>query len=385
MKVTGPDSHGVGGKARDVSFLLVRVDTDAGVYGIGEAEVFMGVKEGIEHIKGRLIGRDPLNIRPSVTDILYGAKPPHEPSMAPTATQIPVVWAMSGVEMALCDIVGKALGTPTYNLFGGRYRDGVRVYLDLSSPKDLDDLDEWRALGSEAKERGFTQIKFDIDFTAPDFTQDTWNRVLPLPQMNRVVERISAVREEVGWEMEIAVDCHWHYDVVSAVALANELAPLKPIWLEDPTPATNPDALAEVCSKSPVPICVGEMFTAEQFRLFIDRRACDIIHPDVLFTGGLHETRKIADYADLNYIPMAMHGNGGAVATVAAAHVAAASPNFMGLEYHFQGAPWVERLVTYEGPFFNVGHVELTDKPGLGVDLDMDVCREYLADGEALF
>ena len=203
--------------------------------------------------------------------------------------------------------------------------------------------------------------------------------------MNRIVERISAVRDEVGWDMEIAADCHWHYDVVAAVRLANELAPLKLIWLEDPTPLTNPDAVAEVRAKSPIPICVGEMFTAEQFRLFIDRGACDIIHPDMLFTGGLHEARKVADYAELHYIPMAMHNNGGAVATMAAAHVAAASPNFIGLEYHFDGAPWVEKLIDCGRPLFEDGHVRHTGKPGLGFDLDLDTCGRYLADGEILF
>ena len=384
-KLVGPDSHGVGGKARNVSFVLVRVDTDEGLYGIGEAEAFMGVREAIAHIRDRLIGKDPLSIRAAVTEVLYGGKPPHEPSMAPTATQVPAAWGMSGVEMALCDLAGKALGTPTYNLFGGRYRDAVRIYLDRSSPPAVDDLGQWRALAADAKERGFDFIKFDVDYTAPDFTEDVWNRVVPLPQLNRIVERVSAVREEVGGEMEIALDCHWHYDVVAAVRLANELAPLKPIWLEDPTPITNPDAVAEVRAKSPIPICVGEMFTAEQSRLFIDRRACDIIHPDVLFTGGLHETRKIADYADLNYIPMAMHNNGGAVATMAAAHVAAASPNFIGLEYHFSGAPWVEKLVARGRPLFENGHLNLTGRPGLGFELDPDVCRKYLAEGEQLF
>ena len=305
--------------------------------------------------------------------------------MAPTATQIPVIWAMSGIEMALCDIAGKTLSTPVYRLFGGNYRDSIRVYLDLSSPKDLANLDEWRALAAYSKTEGFTHIKFDIDYTAPDLTEDSWNRIITLPQMNRIVERISAVRDEVGWETEIAVDCHWHYDVVSAIALANELAHLKLVWMEDPTPATNPDALAEVRAKSPIPICVGEMFDAEQFRMFIDRRACDIIHPDVLFTGGLHETRKISDYSDLHYIPMAMHGNGGPVATIAASHVAAASPNFIGLEYHFQGAPWVEKIVHNEGSLFNDGYIQMTDRPGLGFDLDMDLCSKHLAYGETLF
>ena len=130
-----------------------------------------------------------------------------------------------------------------------------------------------------------------------------------------------------------------HYNATDAIRLANELAPLRLSWLEDPCPITNPDSCASVRAKSPIPICVGEMFIAEQFRTFIDQKACDIIHPDVMFSGGLHETRRIADYAELHHLPMAMHGNGGCLATIAAAHVAAASRNFIGLEYHHQETP----------------------------------------------
>src|SRR5206468_11371173 len=107
--------------------------------------------------------------------------------------------------------------------------------------------------------------------------------------------------------------------------------------------------LAAVRTDSPIPICTGEMLNAEQFRIFIDRRSCDIIHPDVLFCGGLHETRRIADYAELHYMPMAMHGNGGALATIAAAHVAAGVRNFLGLEHHFYEATWIGEFVTREG------------------------------------
>jgi len=138
-----------------------------------------------------------------------------------------------------------------------------------------------------------------------------------------------------------------------------------------------------VREKSPIPICVGEMFIAEQFRMFIDRKACDILHPDVMFSGGLTETRRIAEYAELHYMPFALHGNGGALATIAAAHVAASCRNFLGLEYHFIDTPWIGQYVRREGtPLFANGHVPLTRAPGLGVELDEDVCRKHLAPGQ---
>jgi L-alanine-DL-glutamate epimerase-like enolase superfamily enzyme len=205
-------------------------------------------------------------------------------------------------------------------------------------------------------------------------------------QISTIAERLGAVRDAVGPALEISVDCHMHYTAPTAVRLARELEPLKLKWLEDPTPIANPDALAAVRARSPIPICIGEMLVPEQFRIFVDRGACDIVHPDVCFAGGLHETRRIADYADLHYLPLALHNNGCGLGTIAAAHVAAASPNFIGLEYHFHDAPWIADVVERAGrPLFEEGHVVLDGAPGLGCELNEDVCARYLAEGEALF
>ncbi len=400
----GPRPHSVGGVPGEVTRFLVRVDTDAGIYGLGEAQDFLGTREAIDYIRSILIGRNPLDVRPAVSEIVYGTLPPHPPNAryqgrkfpsyfqplpmySPTATPTgPILWGISAVEMALCDLAGKILNVPVCRLLGGRFRDRVRVYLDRSSPPDSDNLDAWKAMAAEVVESGFTQMKFDVEYTAPEKTIDVWNRSLPLAQINRIYQRLEAVRETAGPDFEVCVDCHMNYNTTDAVRLSQELAPLKLMWLEDPTPITNPDACREVRERSPVPVCVGEMFSAEQFRIFIDGRACDIIHPDVLFVGGLHEARRVADYADLHYLPMAMHGNAGALGTIAAAHVAAASRNFLGLEYHFIEADWIGEFVRREGePLFRDGYLHLTDAPGLGVELDEEVCRRYLAPGESLF
>lgn len=400
MRLLGPRVHSLGGTPGVIGKIIVRVDTDAGTYGLGEAEDFMGVREALDFLRTYLIGRDPLAIRPFFSEMLYGTLPPHPEPVArdggsappgrfcgPTATPFgPIIWGLSGLEMALVDLAGKILGTPAYNLLGGSFRDRVRVYLDRSAPSEVDNLDAWRRMAEATVADGFTQLKFDADFAAPDHTSDVWNRALPRAQLNRIIERVTVVRETVGLDVEVAVDCHMQFNVKDAIRLAAELAPLKLLWLEDPTPITNPDACAEVRAKSGVPICVGEMFTAEQARMFIDGGACDIIHPDVLFAGGLHETRRIADYAELHYMPIALHGNGGCLATIAAAHVAAASRNFLGLEYHFIETDWLGAYVRRSGiPFIHGGCVPLTDAPGLGVDLDEEVCRKHLAPGEALF
>jgi L-alanine-DL-glutamate epimerase-like enolase superfamily enzyme len=402
MKLWGPRIHGVGGETGGfASRLIVRVDTDAGIYGLGEVDDLMGVMDGIVYIREYFRGRDPFQVNAIVSELLYATLAPHHPAAkhgvlpggiiacstsSPTTVPYgPVVWAMSGVEMALSDIIGKALKTPAYNLFGGKFRDNVRVYLDRSSPAEITNLEAWRKMAADVVEAGFVQMKFDIDFMATDAVKDVWNRTLSLEQINKTYERLRVVRETVGPDFEVCVDCHMQYNVPDAIRLANALEPLNLLWLEDPTPLSNPDTCAQVRAKSPIAICVGETLIAEQFRVFVDHGALDILHPDVLYCGGMHELRRIADIAELNHLPLAIHGNGGGLATVAAAHVAAASRNFLGLEYHFIETPWIGDFVKREVPLFVDGHVPLTDAPGLGVELDEDVCRKHLADGEKLF
>lgn len=403
MRLEGPREHVPGGGSGTISKLIVRVEADDGTYGIGEAEDFIGVNDAIDYIAGVLAGRDPRAIQPHVSEIVFGTLPPHTPDQqaliadppeglsvtpatSPTATPYgPVVWAMSGVEMALCDLVGKALGTPVYNLLGGQYRDAVRVYLDRSAPEVKDDLEAWRTMAQESIEEDFDFLKFDIDYAVPDLTEDPWNRSLTSAQINGIVDRLGAVRKTVGPDVEIAVDCHWQYTVTDAIRLAKALAPLDLFWFEDPAPVTDPEPYRRISQETDIPVCAGEMFTPAQFRLFIDQEACDIVHPDVLFTGGLHATRRIAEYAELHRIPMAMHGNGGCLATIAAAHVAAAARNFIGLEYHHVETQWLAEYVHRDGlPLFREGTVPLEDEPGLGVELDHEVCEAHLADGQTL-
>lgn len=401
MRLIGPLCHGQGGGTGDmIAKVIVRVDSDAGIYGLGEVDDFMGVRQGIAYMREYFRGRDPFAVNAIVSELLYGTLSPHHaeakqgvmagkiraiPSSSPTATPWgPVAWAVSGVEMALCDLVGKALKTPAYNLLGGKFRDKVRVYLDRSSPLEVTKPAAWKKMAADAVEAGFTQMKFDIDYIAAESVPDVWNRSLSLTQVNRIVERLTLVRETVGKDFELCVDCHRAYNVPAAIRIANALAPLNLLWLEDPTVMTKPDACAKVREKSPIPICVGEMFIAEQFSLFMDAEACDILHPDILFCGGLHQMCQIARDGDAHDLPLAIHGNGGALATVAAAHAAAACRNFLGLEYHFIETPWISEYVTRDVPLFQDGHVPMTDAPGLGVELNKKVCRKHLAPGEEL-
>ena len=401
MRLWGPRNHGVGGGTAKIAKVIIRVDTDAGIHGLGEVDDFMGVRQGIAYLREYFRGRDAFAVNAIVSEMLYGTVAPHPADSprgvmpgginacnmcSPTATPWgPVAWAVSGVEIALLDLVGKALGTPAFNLLGGRFRPAARVYLDRSSPDEVTDLAAWERMAAETVASGFGQMKFDIDFMAPESVKDVWSRTISTAQVNRIVERLSAVRRAAGPDFEICVDCHMQYNVPDAIRVIDALAPLGLLWVEDPTPITNPDSCAQVRAKSKVPICVGEMFSAEQFRLFVAHGACDILHPDVLFCGGMRELQRIAQLAELNHLPVAFHGNGGAIATIAAAHVGVACRNFMGLEYHFIETPWIGEYVRRDVPLFRDGHVPLSDAPGLGIELDLEVCRKHLASGESLF
>lgn len=402
MRLWGPRNHGVGGGTSNIAKVIVRVDTDAGIHGLGEVDDFMGVRQGIAYMREYFLGRDAFAANAIVSEMLYGTQAPNPAESrrglmgpnkiiainmcSPTATVWgPVVWAASGVEIALCDLIGKALKTPVYNLLGGRFRPSARVYLDRSSPDEVTDLGAWKKMAEETVALGFTQMKFDIDFMAPECVTDVWNRSLNLKQINRIVERLDIVRAATGPDFEICVDCHMQYNAPDAIRVANALGHLNLLWLEDPTPITNPDSCAEVRAKSTVPICIGEMFIAEQFRLFIDHKACDILHPDVLFCGGMREQQRIAQLGELNHLPVAFHSNGGAIATIAAANVGVTCRNFLGLEYHFIETPWVGDYVRRDVPLFRDGQVVLSDAPGLGIELNREVCAKHLAPGESLF
>jgi galactonate dehydratase len=407
MRLWGPLVHGQGGETGgEIGKVIVRIDTDAGIHGLGEADDFMGVRAGIEYAHHYFQGRDPFEAVPLIQEFMWATLPPHRPdsahgtrgnqimmvpSSAPTAVPGgPVPWVASAIDTALVDIIGKALGVPAYTLLGGKFRDRIRIYLDRSSPPDVGSLDAWRSMAQQVVDDGFMQMKFDIDYVASDLVPDIWNRSVTLGQINAMVARLGAVRETVGPDFELCVDLHSQYNVPDAIRIANALAPLDLLWLEDPTESINVDAFLAVKNAIPMPLCVGEMFIAEQFRLFIDHGAVDILHPDVLFCGGMHELRRIADYADLHRLPLAMHGNGGALAAISAAQVAAASRNFLGLEYHFIETPWLSQYVRRVGAvagrgLFEDGHIALSDAPGLGVELDDQVCRANLANGESLF
>lgn len=372
---------------------LVRVYSDAGVVGTGEAYWGAGIPELIERMKPFVIGENPLDI-----DRLYEhlvQKMSGEGSIGG-----PTVTAISGIEIALHDLAGKLLDIPAYQLLGGKYRDAVRVYCDCHTADEEADRGtaepaDGERTGTEAAaasareavrvvdELGYDALKFDLDIPSGQ-ERDRANRHLRNAEIEHKVEIVEAVTEAVGDRADVAFDCHWSFTGGSARRLAAALEPYDVWWLEDPVPPENHTVQREITRETNTPIAAGEnVYRKHGNRTLLEEQAVDIIAPDMPKVGGMRETRKIADIADVYYTPVAMHNVSSPVATVAAAHVATAIPNALAVEFHSYQLGWWGDLV--EESVIEDGRIEVPEKPGLGVTLDLDTVETHMVEGETLF
>ncbi|MCU4717957.1 mandelate racemase/muconate lactonizing enzyme family protein [Halapricum hydrolyticum] len=355
---------------------LVRVYTDAGVVGTGEAYWGAGVPELIDRMTPFLVGENPLDI-----DRLYEhliQKMSGEGSVEGVT-----VTAIAGIEVALHDLAGKILELPAYQLLGGKYRDEVRVYNDCHTEAEADP----EACADEAErvveELGYDALKFDLDVPS-GHEKDRANRHLRRPEIDHKVEIVEAVTERVGDRADVAFDCHWTYSGGSARRLADALEAYDVWWLEDPVPPENLEVQREVTRSTTTPIAAGEnRYRVTEHRRLLEDQAVDIVAPDLPKVGGMRETRKIADVANQYYVPVAMHNVASPVATMASAQVGAAIPNALAVEFHSYELDWWGDLV--EEDVIEDGSITIPEEPGLGVTLDMDAVAEHMVDGEELF
>jgi L-alanine-DL-glutamate epimerase-like enolase superfamily enzyme len=364
---------------------LVRVDTDAGVYGIGEAYWGFGVKDLIlNQLKPLVIGEDPFNVDKLYTKMLMRSA--GQGALAGTT-----VTAASGVEIALWDLAGRLLQTPACNLLGGRFRDRVRFYRTLQVVKNPEDMQQWRDQIREAKaERfGWTAFKFQGDGIPPTADpqykepgHDPYTRGLTNRDLRRIGKAMETVREELGPDIDFGVEAHWKYDVRDAINMGKAIEPVKPMWLEDPVPPGNPDAMARVTQAVNVPIATGEnLYTRDGFRRLIELQGCDIVHIDIPKSGGLLESKRIHDLADNYYISSAAHNPASPVGTIASAHAAASMRDFR-IHELAKYIDWWQDLVVHDGPIFENGYYTIREKPGFGIELNPDVAKAHLAPGE---
>ncbi|MFH1085851.1 MAG: mandelate racemase/muconate lactonizing enzyme family protein [Chloroflexota bacterium] len=357
----------------------VRIYTDAGLVGTGECIHGGAGIQGIIKDLGRiLLGQDPMNVDRLFEmmrrfHVFNGADSGHH------------VTAMVGIEIALWDLVGRATRLPVYALLGGKFRDKIRVYADCHAGGD----DSPQANADKAKEvvdKGFTAIKFDLDEMRHPAKFDAFNHTVNLRELDDMVAKATAVREAVGPGVDVAMDLHGRYDTHSGIRIAQALEGLNLLWLEEPVLPENVDAMREVKRATSTPICAGEnIYLRWGFKDVLEKQAVDIIMPDLPKCCGLSEGKKIASMAEVYYIPMAPHNVCGPLGTVASAHCCAAIPNFLVLEWHWMERPHWHDLVVADPPIIQDGYITLSDRPGLGYDLNEEAAEKHLRPGTRLF
>lgn len=380
---------------------LIRIDTNQGIYGLGE------VRDGADEryalmLKSRILGLNPCNV-----EMIF---------------KIIRQWGYHGrqgggvcaVEMALWDLCGKAYGIPAWQLLGGRYRDKVRLYADTPGARDPKTFAEF--INKRVEVQGFTWLKMDLGIhlvaNQPDALVNSkfWdgatgqydlrtymgygNTLHPFTQvqitekgLEGLSEYVEQVRNVVGYEIPLAADHFGHFDINNSIRLGKALEKYRLAFLEDMVPWFYTEQWKTVSDALETPTCTGEDIFAlrDGFKPLIDAQAVDIIHPDIGTSGGLLETKRIGDYAEENGVAMAMHMAGSPVCLMASVHCAAATQNFLALEHHNVDTPWYESLVKMTGsqPMVTNGFANVPlDSPGLGIELNEEEVKKRLRGGK---
>lgn len=360
------------------SYTLIKVLTDSGLYGIGEGygSPGVGVREGVMELRPYFIGKDPLEIEALYVGL--GTRTDGSAHM--------LLRAASGIEAALWDLAGKLLNVPVCTLLGGKFRERVRMYHD-EGPRNMLESNSCREWADKMKAdpAGWTAFKFSPPRSTEtiDPARDRSNRLLTSREIREIRRGFENCRDAIGWDYDIIVHCHWEYDLRTAIQLAEAIEPIKPLWLEDPMPPDFSESWVRLASASPVPIGMGENLARRHgFKDFIIRQGCDIVQLDVRNTGGLLESRKISDLADLFYLPMAAHNTGSIVCNMATVQWAASVRDFLAAETLIGRRNWMDDVILHDGPVVQKGHITVPDKPGIGVELNRDVVKANLAKGE---
>lgn len=377
---------------------ILRIDTNQGVYGLGE------VRDGAHpdtalRLKHLVVGENPCNVEYLFRRIKrYGAESRE-------------AGGVCAIEIALMDLVGKVYGVPCYQLLGGKFRDRVRVYGDTPTPSDPTP-EAFAEVVRSRRDIGLTFIKFDLSArmfegvpgalvgsdTRYEYPQTRQFHTPGRGAGARISERglemvrevCRAVRAEVGPEVSLCTD-HFGEGFVTAdeaIRIGQAVEPFNLAWVEDVLPWTDIAGHKKVADALLTPVAAGEdLYLFEGFQEAIETRAFDIIHPDMLSSGGLTETKKIADHAERYGIPTALHACCSPVAFMANVHLAASLASLVALENHALDIPWYAELVTGVDKDYmsDDGYVIVPDAPGLGVDLNEDAVREHLVDWSGYF
>ena len=376
---------------------IIRIDTNQGIYGLGEVRDGADVRYALM-LKSRILGLNPCNVEMIFKIIRQFGYHGRQGG------------GVCAVEMALWDLTGKAYNVPAWQLLGGRYRDKVRLYADTPGADNPVEFAE--TMKRRVEVQGFTWLKMDLgihvvaknpdslvnskfwDGAAGQYDLRTYmgygNTLHPFTQvqitekgLDGLAEYVDKVRSQVGYEMPLCADHFGHFDVNNSIRFGKHMEEFRLAWLEDMVPWFDVEGNKVLSTALETPIITGEDIYClrDGFKPLIDARAVDIIHPDLGTSGGLLETKRIGDYAEENGVAMAMHMAGSPVCFMANVHCAAATQNFLSLEHHSVDNPNWESVVKMTGsqPMITKGYANVPlDSPGLGIELNEEVAKKFL-------
>jgi L-alanine-DL-glutamate epimerase-like enolase superfamily enzyme len=377
---------------------LIKIYTNQDIYGLGEVRD-AGSPTYALFLKSRILGKNPC----SVEQIFKNLKQFGGHGRAGGG--------VSGIEIALWDLAGKAYDVPVYQLLGGKYRERIRMYADTPSSENPE-ITAKRI--KDRIEKGFTFCKIDFgiglirnipgalsganNWDLNKGWTDEWMTYGQTPHpftgiqitdlgFDKLEEYIARVREITGFEMPIAADHFGHFDLNNGIRLGKAVEKYRLAWLEDIIPWFYTDQWKEITQAIETPTLTGEdIYLKESFIKLCDNHAVDMVHPDLATSGGILETKKIGDYAEEKGVAMALHWAGSPVSLMANVHCAAATQNFIALEHHHVDDPDFEDIAAgIEKPILNNGFIKVPETPGLGIDLNEKAIRERLREGEEYF
>ena len=364
---------------------IIKIYTNQDIYGLGEVRDGASARYALS-LKSKILGQNPCNI-----DKIFQ-------KLKQFGGHGRLAGGVCGIEMALCDLAGKAYGIPAYMLAGGKYRENIKVYADTPLKKDPEEM------GNSLKERmknGFEFLKMDIGlWIAAEYKNGVINKKF-IEESNDVMhpftgiqvtdygiskmeEYVKIVRDIIGYEIPLASDHFGHMGVENAIRIGKALDKFTLAWYEDMIPWQLVDQWKMLKGRVDTPVATGEdIYCKEGFEPLVEAKAISVAHPDLATSGGILETKRIADYCREAGIPVALHQAGSPVVAMANVHCAASIDNFIALEMHSVDNPWwndLVNLVGQEGPMIKNGFIKVTDAPGLGIELNDEVIKEHLAE-----
>jgi galactonate dehydratase len=361
VKITAIDTFIAGNPWKN--WLFARVSTDEGIHGVGEGTLnYFGrtVEAAIHELSPLILGMDPFQVEMISQKLIR--------DVYSEGAQIHMC-AVSAIEIALWDIIGKATNQPIYNLWGGRCHEKLRAYANgwYRGPRTPESFAEKAKIVAG---RGYTALKFDPFGNA-------W-RMLPRNEFDLSLDIITAVRDAVGAKVDLLIEGHCRFNVATAVEFAMAMHHLRPAWFEEPVPHTNTMAMVEVARRSPVPIATGESLSSkQQFADLLQHNAVSILQPEPLNLGGLFATRKIADMVDAHYGVIAPHSAQGPICSAACVQLNASLPNFFIHEIFDEfNEPWEKHIVTHPVEVVD-GYIKVSEAPGLGTDLNLEEIAKH--------